>query len=112
MQSKTDSAKPACPEPPGEVGNGEGSNWDKVDESVWESFPASDPPASWAGSDSVSAVSSASSEEGRVRQEQAAGGGSRPQRGRLRRLITLLLTRAALRLKAWRDARRAGPANV
>ncbi|HEX6242127.1 MAG TPA: hypothetical protein VFZ61_14555 [Polyangiales bacterium] len=37
--------------PPPEVAPSTPKNWDEVDEASWESFPASDPPASWAGKD-------------------------------------------------------------
>jgi hypothetical protein len=39
------------PDRPQEVKNVPHKHWDHVDESAWESFPASDPPAHWAGND-------------------------------------------------------------
>jgi hypothetical protein len=39
------------PEKPREVKHDPKSGWDHVDEAGWESFPASDPPARWAGQD-------------------------------------------------------------
>jgi hypothetical protein len=35
----------------GEAQEGQAKKWDIIDEHAWESFPASDAPASWAGRD-------------------------------------------------------------
>jgi hypothetical protein len=66
----TQPQKQTNPEKPDEVEHSTKKNkWDVIDENAWESFPASDAPANWAGRDIAPAERQAAAEEAEKKQD-------------------------------------------